>query len=115
MKATVSHPHGSASATARGCKCYINNHVKSTLNSRDSVGDAAQNAYHSKPGKTVFDTKRLIGPKVDDPEVERDQKHWPFNVIKKDIGMKHENSEQDHEQGAARGRRAPTHKWAMAE
>ena len=40
------------------------------------VGDAAKNAFHSNPENTVFDAKRLIGRKMDDPEVLRDQKHW---------------------------------------
>lgn len=48
-----------------------------------SVGDAAKNAYHSNPENTVFDAKRLIGRKVDDPEVKRDQAHWPFKIVKK--------------------------------
>ncbi|GJE99368.1 heat shock protein 70 [Phanerochaete sordida] len=47
------------------------------------VGDAAKNAYHSNPENTVFDAKRLIGRKVDDPEIKRDQVHWPFQVVKK--------------------------------
>ncbi|KAI0789162.1 heat shock protein 70 [Abortiporus biennis] len=47
------------------------------------VGDAAKNAYSSNPENTVFDAKRLIGRKVDDPEVKRDQKHWPFKIAKK--------------------------------
>ena len=41
-----------------------------------SVGDAAKNAFHTNPENTVFDAKRLIGRKMDDPEVKRDQKHW---------------------------------------
>ena len=48
-----------------------------------SVGDAAKNAYHSNPENTVFDAKRLIGRKIDDPEIERDRKHWPFKIVKK--------------------------------
>ncbi|KAI0087608.1 Hsp70 protein-domain-containing protein [Irpex rosettiformis] len=47
------------------------------------VGDAAKNAYHGNPENTVFDAKRLIGRKIDDPEIVWDQKHWPFKVIKK--------------------------------
>ncbi|KAH9834447.1 heat shock protein 70 [Rhodofomes roseus] len=47
------------------------------------VGDAAKNAFHSNPENTVFDAKRLLGRKVDDPEVQRDMKHWPFKIIGK--------------------------------
>lgn len=45
--------------------------------------DAAKNAFHSNPEDIVFDAKRLIGRKVDDPEVKRDQKHWPFSIVSK--------------------------------
>ncbi|CAG7851070.1 78 kDa glucose-regulated protein homolog Short=GRP-78; AltName: Full=Immunoglobulin heavy chain-binding protein homolog; Short=BiP; Flags: Precursor [Serendipita indica DSM 11827] len=47
------------------------------------IGDAAKNAYASNPENTVFDAKRLIGRKIDDPEVKKDMKHWPFKVIEK--------------------------------
>lgn len=48
-----------------------------------SVGDAAKNAHHSNPENTVFDAKRLIGRKLDDPDLKRDIKHWPFKVTEK--------------------------------
>lgn len=47
------------------------------------IGDAAKNAFASNPENTVFDAKRLIGRKVDDPEIKKDMKHWPFKVIEK--------------------------------
>lgn len=46
-----------------------------------SVGDSAKNILHSNPKNTVFDAKRLIGRKMDDNELKRDIKHWPFGVI----------------------------------
>jgi len=47
------------------------------------VGDSAKNAFHSNPENTVFDAKRLIGRKMDDNELKRDMKHWPFSVVDK--------------------------------
>jgi len=50
------------------------------------IGDAAKNQAASNPSNTVFDAKRLIGRKIDDPSVVSDMKHWPFKV--KDKGGK---------------------------
>jgi len=45
------------------------------------IGDAAKNQVAMNPSNTVFDAKRLIGRKYDDPSVQSDMKYWPFNVI----------------------------------
>uniref|UniRef100_A0A914KXC4 Heat shock protein 70 n=1 Tax=Meloidogyne incognita TaxID=6306 RepID=A0A914KXC4_MELIC len=45
------------------------------------IGDAAKNQVAMNPANTVFDAKRLIGHKFDDPAVQSDMKHWPFKVI----------------------------------
>ncbi|XP_038217172.1 heat shock protein 68-like isoform X2 [Zerene cesonia] len=45
------------------------------------IGDAAKNQIAMNPNNTVFDAKRLIGRKFDDPTVQQDLKHWPFEVI----------------------------------
>merc|ERR1712025_830552 len=44
------------------------------------IGDAAKNQCAMNPMNTVFDAKRLIGRKFDDPVVQSDMKHWPFTV-----------------------------------
>ncbi|KAK9891481.1 hypothetical protein WA026_014718 [Henosepilachna vigintioctopunctata] len=45
------------------------------------VGDAAKQQAAMNPSNTVFDAKRLIGRKFDDPTVKQDKKHWPFEVV----------------------------------
>lgn len=45
------------------------------------IGDAAKNQVALNPINTVFDAKRLIGRKFDDPKIQADMKHWPFKVI----------------------------------
>jgi len=46
------------------------------------VGLAAKNQSARNPVNTVFDAKRLIGRKYDDPIVQADCKLWPFKVVK---------------------------------
>jgi L1 cell adhesion molecule like protein len=45
------------------------------------IGDAAKNQAALNATNTVFDAKRLIGRKFQDPAVQSDMKHWPFKVV----------------------------------
>ena len=44
------------------------------------IGDGAKNQASTNPENTIFDAKRLIGRKFDDPTVQSDCKHFPFTV-----------------------------------
>ncbi|KAL0413021.1 UNVERIFIED_CONTAM: Heat shock protein BIP1 [Sesamum radiatum] len=48
------------------------------------IGEAAKNQAALNPEHTVFDVKRLIGRKFDDPAVQRDMKMLPYQVVDKD-------------------------------
>lgn len=45
------------------------------------IGDAAKNQVAMNPNNTVFDAKRLIGRRFEDPTVQSDMKHWPFTIV----------------------------------
>jgi heat shock protein 1/8 len=48
------------------------------------IGDGAKNQAAMNPENTIFDAKRLIGRKFDDPAVQADIQHFPFKVISED-------------------------------
>ena len=45
------------------------------------IGPAAKSQAAQNPTNTVFDAKRLIGRKFNDPTVQSDIKHFPFDVV----------------------------------
>lgn len=45
------------------------------------VGDSAKNQAALNPENTVFDAKRMIGRRFDDPDIQKDMKTWPFKVV----------------------------------
>lgn len=48
------------------------------------VGEAAKNQAAMNAKNTIYDAKRLIGRKFDDPTVKNDMKLWSFNVVEGD-------------------------------
>ena len=53
----------------------------SFTNEERLIGEAAKSAAASNPLNTVFDAKRLIGQKFDDPKVQSDIKHLSYKVV----------------------------------
>jgi L1 cell adhesion molecule like protein len=45
------------------------------------IGEEAKNQVTRNAKNTIFDVKRLIGRKFNDPIVQSDMKHWPFKLI----------------------------------
>ena len=54
--------------------------VVSFTNTERLIGEAAKNCIKNYKN-TVYDAKRMIGRKYNDPEIQRDMKIWPFEVV----------------------------------
>jgi heat shock 70kDa protein 1/2/6/8 len=63
------------------------------------IGDAAKNQSAMNPRNTVFDAKRLIGRRFNEPSVKKDMVNWPFQVVEKDekpyIRVEFKNEQRD--------------------
>ncbi|EME44083.1 hypothetical protein DOTSEDRAFT_71775 [Dothistroma septosporum NZE10] len=53
------------------------------------IGEAAKNQAAMNPENTVFDVKRLIGRRYDDPTVKKDIESWPFKVVEQGENQPH--------------------------
>ncbi|CAN0880652.1 Heat shock 70 kDa protein BIP2 [Linum grandiflorum] len=58
--------------------------VEEDSSSERLIGEAAKNQATLNPRRTIFDIKRLIGKKFEDPEVQSDLKYLPYPVVAKD-------------------------------
>ncbi|CAH1440839.1 unnamed protein product [Lactuca virosa] len=46
------------------------------------IGEGAKNKLGSHPLSTIYDAKRMIGRRFNDPKLQQNMKLWPFQVIK---------------------------------
>ncbi len=73
--------HGKVEITANDQGNRTTPSYVASTDSERLIGDAAKNQVAMNPKNTVFDAKRLIRRRYDDPKIQEDLKHWPFNVV----------------------------------
>jgi molecular chaperone DnaK len=56
--------------------------VAFTANGERLVGEAAKRQAVTNPKNTVYEVKRLIGRRFEDPETQKDMKHVPYAIVK---------------------------------
>ncbi|CAI0388224.1 unnamed protein product [Linum tenue] len=64
-----------------------------TASSERFIGEAAKNQATLNPRRTIFDAKRLIGKKFDDPEVQKDLNYLPYPVVERVLWKMKETAE----------------------
>lgn len=67
------------SRTTPSCVAFLENGER-------IVGEAAVNQAASNPTRTIFEVKRLMGRRFDDPIVQNDLKKWPYKVVQTETG-----------------------------
>jgi len=58
-------------------------YVAFTKDGERLIGEAAKNQAHLNPTNTLYDVKRFIGRRFDEPSVQRDLKLLPFTIFDK--------------------------------
>lgn len=60
------------------------------------VGQVARRQAVTNPTNTIFEVKRLIGRRFEDPEVQRDLKLMPYKIVKSGNGVKVTMGDKDY-------------------
>ncbi|MDB5178252.1 MAG: dnaK [Patescibacteria group bacterium] len=60
------------------------------------VGQVAKRQSVINPDNTIFEVKRLIGRNFEDAEVQRDEKHMPYKIVKGNGGIKVKMGDKDY-------------------
>ncbi|HSX00790.1 MAG TPA: molecular chaperone DnaK, partial [Candidatus Saccharimonas sp.] len=70
--------------------------VATSKNGERLVGQVAKRQAVINPDNTIFEVKRLIGRSFDDPEVQRDLKALPYQIVKANGGVKVKMGDKDY-------------------
>jgi molecular chaperone DnaK len=70
--------------------------VAVSKNGERLVGQVAKRQAVINPDNTIFEVKRLIGRKFTDEEVQLDEKHMPYQIVKANGGVKVKMGDKDY-------------------